>query len=86
VHGALDEATAGDGNMTALVWKPARAEGSIFADVGDNLGRYVIERCHSGRFELRHHSRPIGIFTNIDEAKARAQAGADTARAMASEE
>jgi hypothetical protein len=47
--------------MTALVWKPARAEGSIFADVGDNLGRYVIEHCKSGRFELRLHGQPIGM-------------------------
>jgi hypothetical protein len=57
--------------MTDLVWKPARAKGSILADVGDNLGRYVIEHCKSGRFELRLHGQPVGMF--------------DTARAQSSE-
>jgi hypothetical protein len=86
MHGALDEATAGDGNMTALIWKAARAKGSILADVGDNLGRYVIEHCKSGRFELRLHGQPIGMFDTAESAKQRAQAGADTARAMASKD
>jgi hypothetical protein len=82
----LTKPAAEDGNMTALVWKPARAKGSILADVGDNLGRYVIEHCKSGRFELRLHGQPIGMFDTAESAKQRAQAGADTARAMASED
>jgi hypothetical protein len=56
--------------MTALVWKPARAKRSIVADVGDNLGRYVIEHCKSGRFELRLHGQPIGMFDHRRERKA----------------
>jgi hypothetical protein len=68
--------------MNTLVWKSARIENTILADVGDNLGRYVIQRCGSGRFELRHQGQPIGMFNTADEAKARAQAGPDSARAV----
>jgi hypothetical protein len=42
---------------------------TILADIGDNLGRYMIEHCHSGRFELRHQGQPIGMFSTADEAK-----------------
>jgi hypothetical protein len=72
--------------MSTLVWKSARAEGTILADVGGKLGRYMIEHCHSGRFELRHQGQPIGMFATVDEAKARAQAGADSAHAMKAED
>jgi hypothetical protein len=35
---------------------------------------------------LRLHGQPIGMFNTAESAKQRAQAGADTARAMASED
>jgi len=81
-EGDRKEQLAAVAHQRTLVWKSARAEGTILADVGGNLGRYIVERCKSGRFELRHQGQPLGLFNTADEAKARAQAGADSARAM----
>jgi hypothetical protein len=65
------EQLAAVAHQRTLVWKSARAEGTILADVGDNLGRYIVERCKNGRFEFRHQGQPIGMFTTADEALVR---------------
>jgi hypothetical protein len=56
-------------------------------DVGTfSLSDIISNGLVTHRFELRLQGQPIGLFATIDEAKARAQAGADSARAMKAED
>jgi hypothetical protein len=66
-------------NSVPLVWQTSRYKPNTqFADT-NGLGRYVIASSGAS-CELRLHGQRIGTFT-IDDAKRRAQAGADAVRA-----
>jgi len=65
-----------------LQWKPLQHGDGEFADIDDGIGRYIIAGPSDQRLSLRLNGELIGMFDTVAEAKARAQAGADNARAM----
>jgi hypothetical protein len=64
-----------------LQWHERR-NGGLYADTG--LGRYTVSQ--SDRVVLRHNGVVLGVFDSLDEAKARAQRGADYAHTIKAED
>jgi len=67
-----------------LQWKSRHRGEGEYADIGSGLGRYIVTS--GNKVSLRLNGELIGTFNTVGEAKVRAQAGADNARAMKTEE
>jgi hypothetical protein len=55
-----------------LTWRTAPISAKLCADTG-GLGRFMIHPRGDGRFELCLNTFRVGVFSNVDAAKARAE-------------